>query len=118
MPEGFMPARNALFSFFDSINLPIVFVDNDHVIRYLNKGAEDRYYRERGYTDLVGRPLLDCHNLESAQEIVRLYERLKDGEDEISFENAEKHERFTVVAIRDDHGKLAGYYECVERTDE
>ena len=32
---------------FDSINCPIVFVDNNHFIRYLNKGAKIRYYERR-----------------------------------------------------------------------
>ncbi len=58
----------------DSINSPIVFVDNTHTIRYLNEAARIRYYEERGYANLIGKSLFDCHHPASQQAILRLTE--------------------------------------------
>lgn len=38
---------------------PIVFVDNDYVIRFLNRFARYHYYEERGYGDLIGKSIFD-----------------------------------------------------------
>ena len=110
--------QNKLLESFDSIPMPIVFVDNDHIIRYLNAKAEVRYYQERGYSDLIGKPLLNCHNDESQRKIIKLYERLAQGEDEISWEDPRKLERFTLVAVRDDHHQIVGYYELTQQMED
>jgi transcriptional regulator with PAS, ATPase and Fis domain len=113
-----MSNQNLILSFLDSIHAPVVFVDNDHIIRYLNGKAEERYYRLRGYADLVGKSLFDCHNEESQMQIVKLYKRLEQGEDSISWEDPSKFERFTLVAVRDDHNQIIGYYEITEQLKE
>ncbi|HIT95089.1 MAG TPA: hypothetical protein IAC43_07870, partial [Candidatus Faecivivens stercoripullorum] len=41
----------------DSIPYRIVFVDTDHIIRYLNKEARHHYYDVRGYDELVGKSI-------------------------------------------------------------
>ena len=46
----------------NSYPYPIVFVDNDYIIRYMNRNAEYHYYEERGYKNLIGKSLFDCHN--------------------------------------------------------
>ncbi len=67
----------------DTVNYPIVFVDNEHVIRFMNRAAERRYCEERGYSDLIGKSLFDCHNQRSRLKIKELHLRLRKGEDEI-----------------------------------
>lgn len=47
---------------------PIVFVDNDYVIRFLNRFARYHYYKERGYGDLIGKSIFDCHLTDAAKE--------------------------------------------------
>ncbi|MBT3363636.1 MAG: PAS domain-containing protein [Chloroflexi bacterium] len=100
----------------DTINHPIVFVDNDHVIRFLNKAAIEHYYGLRGYSDLIGKSLLDCHNQKSKEQIIAYHDRLKAGEDEIVRPIVPKRKKkITVVAVRDSSGVLLGYYERFEQ---
>jgi PAS domain S-box-containing protein len=102
----------------DSIESPIVFVDNDHIIRYLNKAAKVRYYEKRGHADLIGKSLFDCHKPESKEYIVRLHERLLAGETTIFLKVNKDRERVTVVAVRNTDGRLLGYYERFETDTE
>lgn len=101
-------------SILDTIPHPIVFVDNGHVIRYLNKAAKGRYYERRGYSNLEGKSLFDCHNAESRQQIERIHARLLEGENEIFLKINKDREKITVVGVRDPEGKLIGYYERFE----
>jgi DUF438 domain-containing protein len=102
----------------DTINSPIVFVDNDHVIRYLNKTAKIRYYEKRGYSNLVGESLFGCHNIESEKQVKQIHSKLLDGENEVFLKVNDDNEKITVVAVRDAAGKLIGYYERFEQTTE
>ena len=98
----------------DGIPQRLVFVDNDHVIRYLNRAAEAWYYGRRGYAELVGKSLFDCHNAESRTRVLELYERLCRGEDEVFVRVTPWNERATMVAVRDRDGRLLGYWERFE----
>ena len=99
----------------DSIDSPIVFADNDHIIRYLNKAAKVRYYEKRGYSDLIGKSLFDCHNPGSKEYIKRIHDRLLAGETAIFLNVNKDQERITVVGVRGATGKLLGYYERFEK---
>ena len=98
----------------DTVNSPIVFVDNDHVIRYLNKTARIRYYERRGYSDLIGKSLFECHNAASEKLVKQIHGRLLDGENEVFLKVSDDNEKISVVAVRDGDGKLIGYYERFE----
>lgn len=54
-----MDEKTILKGILDSYPYPIVFVDNDYIIRYLNRYAKYHYYQERGYRDLIGKSLFD-----------------------------------------------------------
>lgn len=98
----------------DTVETPIVFVDNDHVIRYLNKPAKIRYYEKQGYSDLVGKSLFECHNAASEKQVKQIHGKLLAGENRIFLKVSDSNERITVVAVRDASGKLIGYYERFE----
>lgn len=98
----------------DTVNCPIVFVDNDHIIRYLNKTAKIRYYEKRGYSDLIGKSLFECHNPESEKLVKQIHSKLLSGENEVFLKVSDDNEKITVVAVRDVSGKLIGYYERFE----
>ena len=53
-----MDEKTILKGILDSYPYPIVFVDNDYIIRYLNRYAKYHYYQERGYRDLIGKSYL------------------------------------------------------------
>ena len=102
----------------DSINSPIVFVDNEHIIRYLNKSAKIRYYERRGYAGLIGTSLFDCHNPASEEQITLLHAKLLAGETEIFLKVNKDQEKITVVGVRDANAQLLGYYERFEKATE
>lgn len=101
----------------DKISHPIVFVDNNHVIQYLNEPAQKRYYEQRGYSELIGKSLLDCHNAKSKNKILAIHQKLKEGESEICI-GVFRGEKITVVGVRDSEGELIGYFERFERSEQ
>jgi DUF438 domain-containing protein len=98
----------------DSFKYPIVFVDNEHIVRYLNQAARERYYDNRGYSPLIGKSIFECHNPSSVDIIQQMHKRLLEGESEIFLKINKDRQRVTVVAVRDCDGSLLGYYERFE----
>ena len=91
----------------DGLKDEVVFVDTEHMIRYMNKAAIE-FYKEG--VALVGTSLLDCHNEESNKMILEMFDRVNIGEDEILF--SQKEDPWIYFrAVRDSTGELLGYYE-------
>jgi len=88
---------------------PIVAVDGNHVIRYMNKIARDQH------TDLVGRSLLECHNPESVIKIHDIAGRLEAGEESITLRGEDGFIKSYFVAIHDYKGRFAGYFELMDK---
>ena len=91
---------------------PIVFVDNEHIIRYLNKAASQRYAK-KGHHNLVGQSLLACHQEKSGKKILDTYEQLRAGSNE-EFLYVNDGKNLYMTAVRDKEGILLGYYERFE----
>ena len=73
-----MDEKTILKGILDSYPYPIVFVDNDYIIRYLNRYAKYHYYQERGIPGLIGKSLFDCHDREASKERIKAaYEKMK-----------------------------------------
>jgi DUF438 domain-containing protein len=111
--KGAMMDTETYEAVLNTILFPLVFADNDHIIRYLNRPAEKWYYEKRGFSDLIGKSLFDCHKPASEKQIKELYSRLQQGEDEIFF-RIFNGMRLSIIAVRNNDGKLIGYYERFE----
>ena len=98
----------------DAIPYPILFVNTDHVIRFLNKRAKYHYYQERGYRDLIGKSLFDCHTELSKEKILPIIEKLKNHGQEVFLTVNVRNERIYVTPVRDEQGELVGYFERFE----
>jgi DUF438 domain-containing protein len=98
----------------DSFSFPIVFVDINHNIQFLNKKAEYHYYKERGYKDLIGKSIFECHNEKSKEEILKIVGKLKNHGREVYLTVTAQNERLYVTPVRDETGKLIGYFERFE----
>ncbi len=98
----------------DSLPYPIVFVDKDHVIRYLNKTARFTYNQVRGYGDLVGKSIFDCHSEASREKILQAVEKLKNHGNEIFLGVGVNNQRIYINPVRDESGALIGYFERFE----
>lgn len=99
----------------DSIHHRLVFVDNDHVIRYLNRAARQWFYQKRGFSELVGQSIFDCHKPASREKLLELYARLQQGEEAVFVKITKENEKASMVAVRDEQGRLLGYFERFER---
>jgi DUF438 domain-containing protein len=106
-----MISLETIIAIFDSWPTPLVFVDNDHVVRYNNRAAIAAYCVKRGWPTLEGRSIFACHNPVSRERILALYERLLAGEDEIPLSVNPRNEQVTLVAVRDASRQLLGYYD-------
>ena len=112
--DGMMTNNRIYEAILDSIPHRLVFVDHDHVIRYLNRAAKAWYYEKRGHRDLVGKSIFACHNPDSRERILALFQRLRQGEEAVFVKVTPEKEKASMVAVRDDQGRLIGYWERFE----
>ncbi len=106
-------------SVIDSDNAPVVICDLKHIIIYMNPAAAKRYEKRGGY-DLVGRSLLNCHSEESVDKIKKVLDWFiasTDNNKVYEFYSEKENKDVYMVALRDDNGKLLGYYEKHEFRD-
>lgn len=99
----------------DSIPYRIVYVDKDHIIRWMNKEAKHHYYDVRGYRDLEGKSIFECHNEHSKEALIKAVEKLKNHGNEIYLGVSITNERKYINPVRDENGELIGYFERFER---
>lgn len=97
-----------LYGILDAYAYEIVFVDRNHIVRYMNKTAKQRY-KERVK---IGNSLFCCHNENSRVIIEEFLKRADAGENEM-FEllNGKTGEREFFVPVRNANGEVIGYFE-------
>lgn len=99
----------------DSYPYPIVFVDNEYVIRFMNQNAKYHYYSERNYKDLIGHSLFDCHNSEkSIEKIKQGYESIKKSGKEVFVCVTTRNQRVYMQGVKDAKGNWIGFIERFE----
>ncbi len=99
-------------SIIDQDTAPIVVCDTESVIVYMNPSAINRYHK-----DLTGNNLRDCHNAKSNEMIDRVlawFAKSKDNNIIYTYHNDKENKDVYMVALRDDDGRLIGYYEKQE----
>lgn len=119
--EYFMKISALFKSIVDSDIAPIVICETDHKIVYMNPAAVERYAKKGG-ASLIGQSLLDCHNDKSNEKIISIVEWFgmdSDNNRVFTFHNPKENKDVYMIALRDEHGRLIGYYEKHEyRTPE
>jgi len=106
--------EKTLMAILDAFPFPIVFVDCEHIIRFLNKNARYHYYQERGYRDLIGKSLFDCHLVHSKEQILENVEKFKNHGQESFLSVTVKNQRLYITPVRNEDGELIGYIERFE----
>lgn len=91
----------------DNWHKPLVFVDCDHVIRYMNRPAREHYAKWR---DVIGKSIFDCHNQASRAVIERCFRELQAGNVEALFTDNERY-RIYMRRVTDEAGTMLGYHE-------
>lgn len=110
-----MDELEMLRSILNAYPYPIVFVDNDYIIRYMNKNACYHYYEERGYSDLIGKSLFDCHDAAgSAEKIRSAYEGIRRNGKEVFIGVSGRNQRIYMQGVRNSRGEWIGFFERFE----
>lgn len=106
-------------SMIDQDRCAVVICNLQHEIIYMNPSAVTRYAK-RGGEGLIGRSLLDCHNEKSAERIRQVIQWFAESREHnlvYTFHNEKENKDVYMVALRDDEGRLIGYYEKHEYRD-
>lgn len=100
--------KEIMAALLDAYAYEIVFVDRNHIVRYMNKTAKERY----GNRVIIGNTIFNCHNENTKGKIEEFLHRADEGEDEM-FEllNGKTGEREFFVPVRDENNKVIGYFE-------
>jgi DUF438 domain-containing protein len=102
-------------SIVSSLPYPVVFVDLNHVIQYMNPAAKYHYYTERGHDNLIGKSIFDCHqNPASKARIEAAIINFKKDAKEFFLGLTDRNLRVYVSPVRSPEGELVGYYERFE----
>ena len=102
--------KELLEIFLDSLKNPFMFVDTEHVIRYMNKAAINNYKRGTAH---LGESIFACHNKNSCRIIREVFAEMQKGLEERLITDNDRF-RIYMRAVRDGSGKLLGYYERYE----
>ena len=101
-----------LKSVLDQDLAPVVVCDIDDIIVYMNPSAIERYHK-----DLTGKSIKDCHPPkanEMIDKVVAWFKQNKNNNIIYTYRNEKETKDVYMVALRDDDGKLIGYYETHE----
>jgi len=90
----------------DNFKEPIVYMDMDHIVAYMNKSAL-KVFKEG--ERLVGRSIFDSYDEEVGRTIIDVFEKLKYGLTEEAIPLNEKKRMFMRV-VRGDENQMIGYY--------
>ena len=100
-------------SIIDQDTSSVVICDLNDMIIYMNPAAKENYRKHNG-GELTGRSILDCHNAASGEKIhkvVSWFQESRENNRIFTFHNAKQNKDVYMVALRDEDGKLIGYYE-------
>jgi len=102
-----MTKEEMLTTLLDNWNKPVVFVDTEHIIRYMNKPAESHYAK---WGNILNKSIFHCHNEKSNQMILECFEKLKKKEKEILISDNPRHKVY-MCGVYNPTGTLIGYFE-------
>ena len=100
-------------SVIDQSESQVVICDLSHTIIYMNPVAIKQQAKHGG-SGLVGKSLLNCHNNDSVEKILKTIEWFKQSKENNvvhEFYNEKQNKDNYIVALRDENGELIGYYE-------
>ena len=100
-------------SIIDQDTQAVVVCNLMHEIVYMNPAAVEEY-SDRGGEKLMGLLIFDCHSKASSEKIemvVKWFSASKENNIIHTFFSESRNMDFYMVALRDEDGKLIGYYE-------
>ena len=104
---------NYFKSIIDQDTMPVVICNLMHEIVYMNPAAIEKYSDDGG-EKLIGLLIFDCHSHASAEKIDRVVKWFSESPENNIIHtnyNSASMKDFYMVALRDEEGRLIGYYE-------
>lgn len=114
-----MELSNYFKSIIDQDLCSVVICNLEHEIIYMNPAAAVRYGK-RGGASLVGQSIFGCHNKGSEELIRKVTAWFAESVEHnriYTFRNEKENKDVYMIALRDETGKLIGYYEKHEYRD-
>lgn len=100
--------EKVLKAILDAYPCPVVYCDREHVVRFFNRNAYVRYH---GRIE-IGQSIFNCHNAQTKEKIIAFLKRADEGEGEmLEAYNPAKQDREFFTPVRDEEGKVIGYFE-------
>ncbi len=110
-----MEREELLSHILDSIPYRLCVADSNHIIRYMNKHAEDFYYGKRGHKDLIGKHLFNYVNESTQQKILAAIEEIKETKQEAFIcVNSDNYRQY-ICPVFGNGGEFIGYYSRFEK---
>ena len=110
-----MEREELLSCILGSIPYRLCVADSDHIIRYMNKRAEDFYYGQRGHKDLIGKLLFNYIQESTQQKILTAIEEIKEIKEEAHIcVNSDNYRQY-ICPIFGVDGEFIGYYSRFEK---
>lgn len=107
-----MTELDIIKSILNSYPYNIIFVDNEYIIRYMNKTAQEHY--DKKGKNLIGQSIFECHNEKSNEKIKKIYEEIKKtGKDVFIFVNS-KNQRVYMQGVKNEKSEWIGFIERFE----
>lgn len=105
-------------SILDSIEYPIIFIDINGIIKYLNKRAREEYYQRRKIRNLLGKEIYHCHPPQAKETLKKAFNDLSEsGEEELYlYESHKVKSKLYLRAVRNKDGELIGFYQRYENS--
>jgi len=89
---------------------PIVFVDDQHIVRYMNDIAIKKFVKQE-QDDLIGKSIFECHEGQSIEKIKHYFEEMQAGRLESINVRKKGHIQGVMQVVKDEQGKVIGYIE-------
>ena len=109
-----MEKAELLENILDAYIYPIVFVDTEFTIGYLNKAAKERYHQTDENNSLIGQSLFHCHQPASQEKIKALVKKIAIEKKEIFMRVNAKNEKLYITPVLDKNGAFIGFFERFE----
>lgn len=108
--------KKMMENFMNSLKNPYMFIDTDHIVRYVNKAAILHYggRYKLSKEDMIGMSIFKCHNEKSNDMIREIFGRMQNEGLEEQLATDTPKLRIFMRSVRDEKGALLGYYERYE----
>ena len=93
----------------DADEAPVVVCDTAHTVVYMNAAAKQRYH-----VDITGKSIMDCHGDASREQIKKVVDWFSadvENNKVYTSRNDKENKDVYMIALRDENGRLIGYYE-------